>query len=104
MFTEGVLLSEFTGLTCACLQVFEWVMCSEAKADAHRFRDIILAAIDDNKVKLYKKFKAWSEKVAKQPRPKAPLAPKKANASEAADGQNQLVQQIRCSDTVLLTS
>ncbi len=54
MFTEGVLLSEFAGLTCACLQVFEWVMCSEAKADAHRFRDIILAAIDDNKVKLYK--------------------------------------------------
>ncbi len=78
-------------------------MCSEAKADAHRFRDIILAAIDDDKVKLYKKFKPWSEKVAKQPRPKAPLAPVKANASEAADAQKQLIQQIRCSATLLVT-
>ena len=68
-------------------------MCSEAKADAHRFRDIILAAIDDKKVKQYKNLKPWSEKVAKQPRPKAPLAPVKANASE--DGQKQLIQQIR---------
>ena len=74
-------------------------MCSEAKADAHRFRTIIHAAIDDKKVKQYKKFKPWSEKVAKQPCPKAPLAPRKANASGAEGGEKQLIQQIRCNAT-----
>ena len=74
-------------------------MCSEAKADAHRFRDIILAAIDDQKANKHKKFKPWSEKVAKQPRPKAPLIPQRANTSVAADGDQQLIQQIRCGAT-----
>ena len=79
------------------VQVFEWVMCSEEKTDAHRFRDIILAAIDSKRVKQYNKFKPWSERVAKQPRPKAPLAPRRANAAGAADADKQLIQQIRCS-------
>ena len=70
-------------------------MCSEAKPDAHRFRDIILAAIDEQKVKKYKKFRPWSDKVAKQPRPKAALTPKTAN-SGAASGDKQLALQIRC--------
>ena len=81
---------------CITAQVFEWVMCSEEKRDAHRFRDIILSAVKDNKVKLFMSFKPWSEKVAKQPRPKDPLAPRKTNAGGAADADKQLMEQIRC--------
>ena len=74
--------------------MFEWVLCSEEKTDAHHFRDIILAAVNEKRVKQYKKFKPWSDKVAKQPRPRKPLAPKKVTGS--ADGDKQLVEQIRC--------
>ncbi|KAK9918041.1 hypothetical protein WJX75_000728 [Coccomyxa subellipsoidea] len=75
-------------------QVFDWVMCSEEKKDAHRFRDIILAAVEEGRVKLFKPFKPWSEKVAKQPRPKNPLA-KKKNTSKAEGSDQQLIAQIR---------
>jgi hypothetical protein len=71
-------------------------MCSEEKKDAHRFRDIILAAVEEGRVKLFKPFKPWSEKVAKQPRPKNPLA-KKKNTSKAEGSDQQLIAQIRCS-------
>jgi len=83
------------------VQVFQWVMCSEEKTDAHHFRDIILAAVERKQVKRYKTFKPWSEKVAKQPRPKAPLAPRKANA--AGEAEKQLIAQIRCAVLLILT-
>ena len=78
------------------VQVFEWVMCSEERKDAHRLRDIILAAQEGGKAKKYKKFRPWSEKVAKQPRPKHPLAPSSTNAAgPGKDVEKQLIAQIR---------
>ncbi len=71
------------------------MMCSEEKRDAHRFRDIILAAVRDKRAKLYKCFKTWSEKVAKQPRPKDHLGPGQTGTGEAADADKQLMEQIR---------
>ncbi len=68
-------------------------MCSEEKIDAHRFRDIILAAIKEGRVKDFSRFEAWSKKVAKQPRPKNPLARKKTRNLQSND--QQLVAQIR---------
>lgn len=76
------------------VQVFDWVMCSEEKKDAHRFRDIILAAIKEGHVKQFPRFEPWSKKVEKQPRPKNPLAKKKKSKSQSND--QQLVAQIRC--------
>ncbi|CAL8471723.1 g11265 [Coccomyxa elongata] len=74
-------------------QVFDWVMCSEEKIDAHRFMDIILAAIKEGRVKHFSRFEPWSKKVAKQPRPKNPLARKKTRNLQSND--QQLVAQIR---------
>ena len=77
-----------------CTQVFEWVLCSEPKLDSHRFRDIVLEAIEEGRAKPLPAFKPWSERVAAQPRPKSPFArPKKR---KAPSGGQQLVAQIRC--------
>ena len=78
------------------MQVFEWVMCSEERKDAHRFRDIILAAQEAGEAKKHKQFRPWSEKVAKQPRPKHPLTPSRTNAAgPGKDAEKQLIAQIR---------
>ena len=78
------------------VQVFVWVMCSEERKDAHRFRDIILAAQEAGDAKKRKKFRPWSEKVAKQPRPKHPLTPSRTNAAgPGKDAEKQLIAQIR---------
>ena len=78
------------------MQVFEWVMCSEERKDAHRFRDIILTAQEAGKAKKHKKFRPWSEKVARQPRPKHPLTPSRTNAAgPGKDAEKQLIAQIR---------
>lgn len=69
-------------------------MCSDEKKDAHRFRDTILEAVKEGKIKLFARFKPWSEKVAKQPRPKNPLVQKKKKAT-AEDNHQQLIAQLR---------
>lgn len=72
------------------------MMCSDEKTDAHRFRDIILAAVKEGRVKLFKPFKPWSDKVAKQPRPKDPLGgSKKKKRDEGEGNEQQLIVQIR---------
>lgn len=78
-------------------QVFQWVMCSEERLDAHRFRDIILAAIAEGRTKQYKAFKPWSARVAATPAPKDPFAQRKGKKkrSSAAGSDQQLVAQIR---------
>jgi DnaJ family protein C protein 9 len=78
-------------------QVFQWVMCSEERLDAHRFRDTILAAIAEGRAKPYRAFKPWSARVAATPAPKDPLAKRqgKKARSSAAGGDQQLVAQIR---------
>lgn len=68
-------------------------MCSEEKRDAHRFRDIILAATKEGRVKKFSRFEPWSKKVEKQPRPKIPFARKKKSNLQSND--QQLVAQIR---------
>ena len=71
-------------------------MCSEERLDAHRFRDIILAAVQEGRAKHYKAFKPWSERVAALPAPRQPLARRKGmEGSTAAGTEQQLVAQIR---------
>ena len=64
--------------------VFEFVMCSYAKRDSHRFMDLIDAAIAEGRAKRYKQYTAWAEKVAAKPRPSDPLAPPKAKAKRGS--------------------
>lgn len=52
-------------------QVFEWVMCSNESADAHRFMDLLDAAIAEGEVQRTPKYTAWAKRVAAKPRPKA---------------------------------
>ena len=78
-------------------QVFQWVMCSEERLDAHRFRDIILAAVAEGRAKQFRAFKPWSARVAATQAPKDPFGRhkgKKENSSAAGSDQ-QLVAQIR---------
>jgi len=70
-------------------------MCSDEKKDAHRFRDTILEAVKEGKTEVFARFKPWSEKVAKQPRPKNPLAQKKKKKAAADEHHQQLVAQLR---------
>ena len=79
------------------MQVFEWVMCSEAKKDSHRFMDVIEEGIAQGDLKRYKAFTAWAKDVAAKPRPKDPLAkPKKRKKAEASQTDEQaLVAAIR---------
>lgn len=77
-------------------------MCSDEKKDAHRFRDIIVSAIEEGRAKQFPRFKPWSGKVAKQPRPKNPLAVKKTKSSKAQENDQQLIAQIRSADNCLM--
>ena len=79
------------------MQVFEWVMCSEAKKDSHRFMDMIEAGIAQGELKRYKAFTAWGKDMAAKPRPKNPLAkPKKMKKAGASQLDEQaLVAAIR---------
>eukprot|EP01024_Parvocaulis_polyphysoides_P046210 TRINITY_DN43418_c0_g2_i1.p1 TRINITY_DN43418_c0_g2~~TRINITY_DN43418_c0_g2_i1.p1 ORF type:complete len:283 (-),score=62.04 TRINITY_DN43418_c0_g2_i1:329-1153(-) len=64
--------------------VFEFLMCNIRELDEHRFMDIIQQAIDEGKIKSYKKFSKWSSEVEKRPAPKDPLGQAKAQTSGLA--------------------
>lgn len=75
-------------------------MCSEEAADAHRFMDLVDAAIAANEAPSYAKYKAWAKKVAARPRPTAGAAGKAKGKGGKAKRQQQdaeaaLVAQIR---------
>ena len=77
-------------------QVFEWVMCSDAKRDSHRFMDLVQEAISKGEAKRFKAFSAWAKEVSKKPVPKDPLGPKPKKHKAKADEQS-LVAAIRLS-------
>lgn len=89
----------------ACLalprQVFGWVMCSDEAADAHRFMDLLDAAIQAKEAPSFPKYAAWAKKVAAKPRPAEGAAQgSQAKAKGRGKGQQQgaeaaLVAQIR---------
>lgn len=84
------------------LQVFEWLMFSDSRRDAHRFADAVRAAVADGRAKDYRRFRTWAAGVDKRLRPKDPLAARarggKRKSKVAADEQ-ALVAQIRCAAT-----
>ena len=55
-------------------QVFNHVMLSDPQEDAHRFMDIIDAAIDGGEVRRYAVYTKWAKSVAQKPRPSAAAA------------------------------
>ena len=86
------------------LQVFEWLVFSDPKVDAHRFADAVRAAVAEGKARDYKRFRTWAASVDARPRPKHPLAPRgsgvrkgrKKGGGEAGAGDEQaLIAQIR---------
>lgn len=82
-------------------KVFEWVMCSDEAADAHRFMDILDAAIKGKEVPSFPKFTAWAKKVAAKPRPKPGAGGKKGGSKKGGKagskdgGEAALIAQIR---------
>ena len=76
------------------MQVFQWQMCSDPQADAHRYMDAINGAIAVKAVKRYAAFTAWAKLTAAKPRPKV-----KACRTEQRQDDTALVAQIRCVQT-----
>ncbi|PRW57170.1 chaperone dnaJ 6 [Chlorella sorokiniana] len=83
-------------------KVFEWVMCSDEAADAHRFMDILEAAVKAKEVPSFPKYTTWAKKVAAKPRPKPGAAGKKGGGKKGGkagsskdDGEAALIAQIR---------
>lgn len=72
-------------------------MCSDEGADAHRFMDVLDAAIAAKQAPAYPKYKAWAKRVAAKPRPKAGEPGGKAGkrAREQQGAEAALVAQIR---------
>ena len=84
------------------LQVFEWLMFSDSRRDAHRFADAVRAAVADGRAKDYRRFRTWAAGVDERPRPKDPLAGRAGGGkrkSKAAANEQALVAQIRCATT-----
>lgn len=61
-------------------------MCSDADADAHRFMDLLDAAIEGGEAKRYPKYTAWAKKVAARPRPKPGSGGKRKKAAAGRGG------------------
>ncbi|KAK9843689.1 hypothetical protein WJX81_002488 [Elliptochloris bilobata] len=67
-------------------KVFEWLLFSDPRQDAHRFADAVRAAVADKRARDYKKFRTWAASVDARPRPKDPLAPRRSSAKEKNKG------------------
>ena len=85
------------------LQVFEWLVFSDPKLDAHRFVDAVRAAVAEGRARDYKRFRTWAAGVDARPRPKDPLAPRGSGArkgkKKGGDAEQSLVSQIRRGST-----
>lgn len=83
----------------ARLQVFEWLVFSDPKRDAHRFADAVRAAVAEGRARDYKRFRTWAAGVDARPRPKDPLAPRGSGArkvkKKGGGDEQALVAQIR---------
>lgn len=66
--------------------LFEYMLCSEAKVDSHRFKESLEAAIKAGELKPYKAFKQWAAVVAKTPAPADPLKPRTKRSGGASRG------------------
>ncbi|KAK9798569.1 hypothetical protein WJX73_010286 [Symbiochloris irregularis] len=76
-------------------QVFEWLMCSDAALDSHRFRDAIDAAIEAGEAKKHKAYSSWAAKVATKRAPKDPLGQAKKKQQKPLNDTQALVAAIR---------
>lgn len=52
-------------LSVLLVQVFEYLLCSQAEADSFRFRSIIDKLIDDGELERYGAYSKWAKKVKK---------------------------------------
>ena len=77
------------------MQVFEWLMCSDAALDSHRFKDSIDSAIEAKQAKSYKIYGSWAASVTTRKPPKDPFG-KKAKKQKTSNDEQALVTAIRC--------
>lgn len=79
--------------------MFEWLVFSDPKLDAHRFADAVRGAVAEGRARDYKRFRTWAAGVDARPRPRAPLAPRGSGARKGKKGgggdEQALVAQIR---------
>jgi DnaJ family protein C protein 9 len=85
--------------------VFEYLPCSDAALDSHRFMDLIDEAISGGDAESFKVYEKWRKGISKKQRPKNPLKPKKTLGKKVADGadaalvaaiRNRVRSAIRC--------
>jgi len=67
--------------------VLEFVMCSDADLDSHRFADQLDADIAAGTIKRFKAFTKWAADVRKRPKPTDPLAA--APSSKKSKGKSK---------------
>ena len=77
-----------------CWQVFEWLMCSNAGLDSHRFMDIIDMAIESEEVVSCKAYISWAAAVASKKRPQDPLQ-RSSKKQKSSNEDQTLVAAIR---------
>ena len=77
-------------------KVFMWVMCSEEAIDAHRFADVVDAAVARGDAPAFPAFERWAKKTRERPAPKNPLEPreKKKKRSKKGEGEGDLAALI----------
>ena len=76
--------------------VFDYLPCSDADLDSHRFMDSIDAAIAADTAKSCSAYTKWKKKVEKKERPKNPLKPvKTSKAGTSAGPSSDLVAAIQ---------
>ncbi|MCH83725.1 chaperone protein dnaJ 6-like, partial [Trifolium medium] len=66
-------------------RLFCSMLCSDAKLDSHRFKDIIDEAIASGELKEKKAYKKWAKKISETKPPTSPLRRKKANKEPKTD-------------------
>jgi DnaJ family protein C protein 9 len=78
-------------------KVFEWVMVSEEKMDAHRFADYVEDDLKKINQKPFPVFQTWAAETRKKPAPKNPLKPrpKAKKQKEDSDSLETLILQRR---------
>ncbi|GAU33396.1 hypothetical protein TSUD_20890 [Trifolium subterraneum] len=66
-------------------RLFCSMLCSDAKLDSHRFKDIIDEAIVSGELKEKKAYKKWAKKISETKPPTSPLRRAKANKEPKTD-------------------